>query len=158
MRAFIERSALFTALWIVLTGGAGKPFLAVVAILGAVLISSRMLPPRGRRIAPLATVRFLGGFLARSVAGGVDVAWRALHPRMPLAPGWRLLRTRLPEGGARVAFETELSLLPGTLSAGSDGDAILVHCLDVRGDVPGAARAEEARLSAVLGTDGDHRG
>lgn len=158
MRAFIERSALFAALWIVLTGGAGKPFLAVAAIVAATLISLRMLPPRGRRIAPLAAGRFFAGFLARSVAGGVDVAWRALHPRMPLAPGWRLLPTRLPDGGARVAFETEISLLPGTLSAGSHGDAILLHCLDVRGDVPGAAREEEARLSAVLRTDGDRLG
>jgi multicomponent Na+:H+ antiporter subunit E len=158
MRALLERLALFAGVWIVLTGGAGKPFLALVAIGAAALVSLRMLPPGGRRIAPVAMGRFLAGFLARSVAGGVDVAWRALHPRMPLAPGWRVLPTGLPEGGARVAFETELSLLPGTLSAGSHGDAILVHCLDVRGDVPGAARAEEARLAAALGADAERRG
>ncbi|MGJ3261813.1 MAG: Na+/H+ antiporter subunit E [Salinarimonas sp.] len=158
MRAFLERSALFTGLWIVLTGGAGKPWLAFVAILCAALVSLRLLPPRDRRLAPLAAGRFLAGFLARSVAGGVDVAWRAFHPRMPLAPGWRVLPTGLPDGGARVAFETELSLLPGTLSAGSAGDAILVHCLDVRGDVAGAVRAEEARLAAALRTDEERRG
>ncbi|WP_349367702.1 Na+/H+ antiporter subunit E [Salinarimonas sp.] len=157
MRAFLERSALFAGLWLVLTGGAGKPHLALVAILAGAIVSLRMLPRGGRRPAPVATARFLAGFLGRSVAGGVDVAWRALHPRMPLAPGWRVLPTGLPDGGARVAFETELSLLPGTLSAGSEGDAILVHCLDVRGDVCGAARAEEARLAAALRADGERR-
>lgn len=152
MRALLWRTALFAALWIVLTGGVGKPYLGLVAVPLAAVVGLRLMPPGGRRIAPLAATRLVAGFLVRSVAGGVDVARRALDPRMPLAPGWRVLRTALPEGGARVAFETELSLLPGTLSAGSDGDRILVHCLDTRRDVDAEVHAEEARLAAALGS------
>lgn len=158
MRAAMERFVLFAAAWVVLTGAyPGKLYFALPAVLGATWASLRMLPPSRRRGSPVAGLRLAGGFLARSVMGGIDVARRALHPRMPLAPGWRALPTRLPEGGARVALAGELSLLPGTLVAGSREDRLLVHCLDVRQDVASAMALEEARIAQAAGLDEDAR-
>ncbi|MFN3685188.1 Na+/H+ antiporter subunit E [Salinarimonas sp.] len=154
MRAGIERFVLFAILWIVLTGFyPGGLYFAIPAVAAATWASLLTLPPRERRGSVLAALLLAIGFLWRSVLGGIDVARRAFDPRLPLAPGWRLVRTRLPEGGARVALASEISLLPGTLAAGSRGDDLLVHCLDTRQDVVGATRREEARIARAVGLD-----
>ena len=59
-------------------------------------------------------VRFLG----QSVVAGVDVARRALDPRLPLPPGLCDLSVGLPPGPARNMFTTLMSLLPGTVPTG----------------------------------------
>jgi multicomponent Na+:H+ antiporter subunit E len=62
---------------------------------------------------------------------GVDVARRALDPRLPLRPGFVTYAPRLPPGGARDAFCALASLMPGTLPADTNEDGtLLVHCLD----------------------------
>ena len=156
MRAGIERFVLFAVLWIVLTGlYPGGLYFALPAVAAATWASLLTLPPRDRRGSVLAALRLAIGFLWQSVLGGIDVARRAFDPRMPLAPGWRLVRTRLPEGGARVALASEISLLPGTLAAGSRGDDLLVHCLDTRQDVAAATAREEARIAQAVGLDED---
>lgn len=156
MRAGIERFVLFAVLWIVLTGAyPGGLYFALPATLAATWASLKTLPPRDRSGSALAALRLAIGFLWQSVFGGIDVARRAFDPRMPLAPGWRLVRTRLPEGGARVALASEISLLPGTLAAGSRGDDLLVHCLDTRQDVAAATLREEARIAQAVGLDED---
>jgi hypothetical protein len=47
-------------------------------------------------------IRLAPGFLRSSLLGGIDVARRALHPRMPLDAGWIAYRTKLPRGLPRV--------------------------------------------------------
>jgi multicomponent Na+:H+ antiporter subunit E len=147
----LKRFVMFLALWLVLSGGAisGLPFGIVTAAVAA-WTSLRLLPADGRRIRLHSAVLMLPGFLWRSIRGGVDVAWRAFHPKLPVAPGWLLWRTRLPEGGPRVTLGSELSLLPGTLVAGSRGDVLYVHCLDTTKDVAGEMAAEEARIASMI--------
>ena len=91
----------------------------------------------------------LPGFLWRSLMGGVDVARRVFDPRMPLMPGWKIVRTRLPDGG-KVALGGEFSLMPGTLVAGAKGDRLLIHMLDTRQDIAGQIAHEEAAFERVL--------
>jgi multicomponent Na+:H+ antiporter subunit E len=78
------------------------------------------------------------------------VARRAFDPHLPLRPGWLIRDVALSAGG-RVALGAELSLMPGTLVAGSDGRALLVHVLDTGDDHEQALATEEARLVAVMG-------
>ncbi len=44
-----------------------------------------------------------------------------------------------------------VNLLPGTLVAGSHGDRIYVHSLNLDGDTEGQIRAEERRIGRILG-------
>jgi multicomponent Na+:H+ antiporter subunit E len=98
----------------------------------------------------LGLLALLPGFFGRALAGGVDVARRAFHPRMPLQPGWITYRARLPAGAPRVLLGADISLLPGTLVAGERDDQLLVHCLDTRLPVARQVAEEEARLEGAV--------
>lgn len=146
-----KRFMFLALLWVVLTTAANEGlWLGLLAAVGATWVSLVLLPP-GKPVKVLALMRMLPGFVWRSLLGGVDVAWRALHPRMPLKPGWLLLPTALPEGGARVALGSEISLLPGTLVAGTRDGMLLVHCLDLDQPVEGAVRREEDLIGVAIG-------
>lgn len=149
---FIKRLAIFLGLWLVLTGASpsGLAFGIPTAVMAA-MFSMRLLPSGGRGVRVGAVMAMVPGFMAQSVRGGIDVAWRAFHPSLPVAPGWLHWRTKLPRGGPRVTLGSELSLLPGTLVAGSRGDILYVHCLDIRKDIAGEIAAEEARIARTIG-------
>ena len=65
----------------------------------------------------------------RSLLGGVDVAWRAFHPSMPIAPEIIEYPLRLPPGLPRVFMMNTVNLLPGTLSATLERSVLKVHVL-----------------------------
>jgi multicomponent Na+:H+ antiporter subunit E len=83
----------------------------------------------------------------------VDVARRALDPRLPLRPGFVAYPVRFAPGPTRNAFTTLTSLLPGTVPTGDDGGQLVYHCLDVDQPVVSQLAAEEAALSRALGDD-----
>jgi len=148
-QAVLVRAGLFLVLWLVLTGAdpAGLVF-GAVAVTGATWLSLRLLPP-GRGRAPWRALPMLPEFLWRSLLGGIDVARRALDPRMPLAPAWTRVPCRLPAGG-RFIIGAEFSLMPGTLIAGCTQGCYLVHLLDARQPVLEAIGREEHRLGRAL--------
>ena len=147
-RGAARRGLLFALVWVVLTAGDRDGLiLGLVVVPAATWLSLHLLPYGGVvRLWRLAAL--LPGFLAQSLVGGVDVAWRAFHPRMPLAPGWIERESRLTDGG-RVALGGELSLMPGTLAAGSRGGQIILHVLDTHQDNAAMITREEARLAAL---------
>jgi multicomponent Na+:H+ antiporter subunit E len=147
MMLHAKRFALFLGLWLLLTA-ADKAALApgLAAAAAAALLSHRLAPSGEHRIGLVALLLLFPGFLWRSLVGGLDVARRAFSPTIPLRPGWVRYQTSLADGLPRVALGSQLSLMPGTLAAGSEGNAVLVHCLDVEDDVILAIAAEEQRL------------
>lgn len=147
----LKRFAIFLGVWLVLTGSAaGGVLFGLVAAAGAVWVSARLAPPEEKPLRLLRLVAVLPGFFRRAFAGGLDVAWRAFHPRLPLRPGWISYRPTLPSGAPRVILGGEISLLPGTLVAGESEDRLLVHCLDTEMPVARQIAEEEARLEKVV--------
>ena len=124
----------------------------VLAVCGATWASLRLVPSRPRRISARAIIGMAVRFPAQSVVAGVDVAARALHPRLPLRPGFVSYPTALPAGTGRDGFCALASLMPGTLpvEASSDG-TVLVHCLDTRQPVLSQLAAEERRFARAFG-------
>ena len=157
LRVALVRVAGFLAVWIVVAGT--KPADLFVGLLAAVIVawvSLRLLPPATIRLRPAALAKLLLRFLYQSIVAGVDVAWRALDPRLPLRPGYVVYRPRLPPGTMRNTFCTMTSLLPGTLPCGlDDGGGLIVHCLDETQPVTEQLAAEEALLTSALGGNGD---
>ncbi len=148
----LKRFGIFSLIWLVLTSGdTAAVFPGALAALGATWLAHRLARVGNRPLRLLPLLGLFPSFLWRSLDGGIDVALRALDPRLPLQPGWIRYRTVLPQGLARVALGSELSLMPGTLSAGCDGDDMLIHCLDVRDDVMTAIIAGEKRLLVIAG-------
>jgi len=152
-----KRFGLFAGLWLVMSGAAidGLGF-GLAATLAATWLSLRLLPPGTRPVSPLSTLQIFPGFVDRSIRGGFDVAARALHRHLPIRPGWYVHETTLPPGGARVALGSVVSLLPGTLVAGSFGDRLYVHCLVADEEIVRAVEAEERRIARTL-ADGAER-
>lgn len=136
--------------WLVLAGS-GDEALAVGAVLVplALVLSLRLLPA-GVPVRIGSMLRQVPHFVVQSVVGGVDVARRAFAPSLPLNPGWIEIRVNLPQGG-RVGLGSALSLMPGTLSAGSSHDLLLVHVLDRDRHVESAIREAERRLRLTIG-------
>jgi multicomponent Na+:H+ antiporter subunit E len=152
-RGSLARAAGFLGFWLVLSGF--NPINLLVGALAAAVAtwaSLRLLPPGPWSLRPVALSGLVLRFLRQSIGAGIDVAWRALDPRLPLRPGFVVYRPQLPPGATRNAFCTMTSMLPGTLPCGSSesGD-IVVHCLDVAQPVVEQLAAEEALLVQVLG-------
>jgi multicomponent Na+:H+ antiporter subunit E len=145
-----KRFAIFAGLWLVLTGGAldGLAF-GLAAAAASAWVSMRLAPPAERPLRLLGLLALAPGFFLRALRGGVDVAWRALHPKLPLRPGWITYRSTLPPG-ARAVLGGEVSLMPGTLTAGEQGGRLLVHCLDVELPVDRQIGEEEERLARAI--------
>lgn len=149
--AALARSGLFAVLWWALTEGAGGwGFGAAVVVLVSAV--SLWLANPGRRFGSLrGTLRFVPFFLGQSLRGGVDVAYRAFHPRLPIAPAWRVYSLRLPEGPARVFMMTALTLTPGTLSVEAEGDNLRIHVLDGRLPIAQTFHRLETRVAHAFG-------
>jgi multicomponent Na+:H+ antiporter subunit E len=148
------RATGFLVLWLVLAGAdlADLPA-AAVAVVAATWTSLRLLPPGSSRPSPRALATLILRFAYQSVAAGLDVARRALDPRLPLRAGFVRYPVRFPPGAARNAFTTLTSLLPGTVPAGADRGHIIYHCLDVEQPVTSQLAAEEAALARAFGHD-----
>jgi multicomponent Na+:H+ antiporter subunit E len=153
-RATVWRAAAFLALWLILVGGADpadRPA-GILAILLATWASLRLAPPGETRVSPASFARLTWRFLRQSMVGGVDVALRALDPRLPLRPGFVVYRASLPPGPALHAFCALTSLAPGTLPAGpNESGAIVVHCLDVDHPIAADLAADERLMGEALG-------
>jgi multicomponent Na+:H+ antiporter subunit E len=147
------RAAFFLAFWLILYGVKSADLLiGIIAAIIATWASRRLIPPGRGRLRPIPLVRLVLRFLRQSIVAGIDVAWRALDPRMPLRPGFVIYQSRFPVGPMQNTFCTMTGLLPGTLPCGSDenGD-LVIHCLDVSQPVLEQLAAEEAVLRQVLG-------
>lgn len=154
-----KRGALLFAVWLAVTGAEpGGLVFGLAAAALATLVSLRTLPPAGGAIRPGRFAALWPGFILRSIRAGADVAWRALHPKLPVHPGWIELDTSLAEGPARTLLGAEISLLPGTLSAGTRNGRLRVHALDDRVDIEAALRAPQQGLETAFSRGGTQGG
>jgi multicomponent Na+:H+ antiporter subunit E len=153
LRSSFERAAIFFVFWLILCGT--KPADLLVGVLAAVAAtwaSLRLLPPGQWSLRFVALARLVLRFPRQSIAAGIDVARRALDPRLSLRPGFVTYHSRLPSGPGQNAFCTLTSLLPGTLPCGTDaGGGLIIHCLDVDQRIVEQLAAEEALLLEVTG-------
>jgi multicomponent Na+:H+ antiporter subunit E len=153
-RGRVWRLSGFLAFWLVLSGAdlADLP-IGIVAGAVATWASLRLLPPSAARVSLLALGGLALRFFCQSVVAGVDVARRALHPRLPLRPGFVAYAVHFPPGTARNAFAALTSLLPGTVPAAQERGELVYHCLDVDQPVVSQLTVEEAAMSRVLAND-----
>lgn len=153
VRAAMARGAGFFGFWLLLIGPDPADLAAgFFAAAAATWTSLRLLPPSGGRLRYAALTRLAWRFMQQSIIGGLDVARRALDPRLPLQPGFVAYPVRLPSGLARSTFSALTSALPGTLPAGvDDHGALLYHCLDINQPVAAQLAIDERLLTRALG-------
>jgi multicomponent Na+:H+ antiporter subunit E len=149
----MARAVGLGVLWLVLAGGNTVDLApGAVAALAATWVSFHFLPPGVISVQSASLARFTFHFLRQSVVAGVDVARRALDPRLPLHPGFVVYQPSLPPGPSQHMFTTLTSLLPGTVPTGpAPGSGLFIHCLDVEQPITAQLAAEEALFSSVIG-------
>lgn len=154
----LARAAGFLAFWLILSGFTAADIpVGMLAAAIAAWTSLRLLPSGQQRLRPALLFRLLLRFLYQSIVAGIDTAWRALDPRMPLQPGTVLYRPASPPGATRSGFCAMASLQPGLLPSGlNEGGDLVVHCLDVRWPVAQQLAAEEARFVRAIGGGTSH--
>jgi multicomponent Na+:H+ antiporter subunit E len=152
LRSAISRAAGFFGFWLLLTGAdAGDLAAGLVAAIVATWASLHLMPAQQWNLRPIKLAGFVLHFLRQSIAAGIDVAWRALDPRLRLRPGFVIYQAHLPPGTTRDAFCAIMSLLPGTLPCGAaEGNSLTIHCLDVTQPVVEQLAAEEALCMRAL--------
>ena len=148
--ALISRTVLFSLIWWVLTDGALLSWwIGIPMVVLAIAVSAALLP--AQQLIWYELLTFVPFFLLRSLLGGVDVAWRAFHPSMPISPDLVEYQTRLPPGLPQVFMANTISLLPGTLSTALDRGVIKVHVLDRGSDFLAELVAVEQRVARLFG-------
>lgn len=144
-----QRALLYALLWWLLTEERLESwYLGIPLVLLVAAVSHRIAPSLPR--STLGLLRFIPFFVFHSLKGGIDVAWRALHPALPISPVLVDYRLRLPDEQARVFMANTVSLVPGTLCAGLEGRHLQVHVLEGGSDFRRELEALERRIAALF--------
>ena len=78
-------------------------------------------------------IAYLFVLAAYIVRANFDVAYRVLHPSMPIRPGIVRIKTRLSRPAARTVLGNCITLCPGTLAVDIWNDGtMMVHWINVR--------------------------
>ncbi len=151
-RSALIRGVAFFVLWMALLQSVKVADLAIGVFAGvcATWVSLRLLPPTAGRLRIGNLLLLVPHFLWQSVRAGIDVAGRALAPRVRLHPGFVRFPTGLPAGLARNTFTTITSLLPGTVPCGEEDGVLIYHCLDTTQPVVDQLLDEERRLAVIV--------
>lgn len=154
LRRSTVRIAGFVVLWAILTDGNPSSWgVGLPVIVAATILSIALSPGYRWRLRFLGFARFVPFFFRQSLRGGVDVAWRALSPRLPLNPRFLDYDLRLPDDPARAFFVNVVSLLPGTVSVEIQDSRLIVHALDGDASIFDELRALEEAVAALFGAD-----
>jgi len=77
-------------------------------------------------------IYFLPIFFWEMIKANIDVAYRVLHPKMPINPGLVKIKTNLTSEMAKAFLANAITLTPGTTTVDIRGDKIYVHWIDVK--------------------------
>lgn len=92
-------------------------------------------------------------FLWACLRANIDVAYRVMHPGLPIRPGIVKVRTELRSNLALTMLANSVTLTPGTMSVDVDKDrgTLYVHWIDVSAmDIEGATRRIVGRFERIL--------
>jgi multicomponent Na+:H+ antiporter subunit E len=154
MMSLAARYMFFLSVWLMIANWSDTDIqVGLLASALALWISLLLLPPTAARprLVPLAKLSLR--FLSCSIIAGIDVARRALLPRLDLRPGFVAVSLTLLPGDARNAFLVHQSLQPGTLPTSAEGGLLQLHCLDVGQPITAAVAADEALFKKAIGDE-----
>lgn len=98
-------------------------------------------------------VHYLPIFIWACIKANLDVAYRVLHPKLPINPGIVKVKTALKSDSALTFLANSITLTPGTLSVDIDMEkgVLYIHWIDVKSkDVEAATKAIVERFENIL--------
>ena len=98
-------------------------------------------------------VYYLPVFIWECFKANLDVAYRVIHPKLPINPGIVKVRTNLKSDTAFTFLANSITLTPGTLTVDIDKDKgiLYVHWIDVKAkDTEEATKVIVERFERIL--------
>ncbi len=77
---------------------------------------------------------YLAVLFKEIIKANFDVAYRIIHPRMPIKPGIVVIKTGLKSDIAKMILANSITLTPGTFTLDILGDRLLIHWINVRSE------------------------
>jgi multicomponent Na+:H+ antiporter subunit E len=97
--------------------------------------------------------QYLPVFLWEVIKANVDVAYRVIHPRLPIRPGIVKVKTSLKTDTGLTFLANSITLTPGTMTVDVDraNGFLYIHWIDVGAqDVEAATRKVVERFEKIL--------
>ena len=140
LRSFLCMLAISFLVWLALTVSLEAQEALVAA--GICLVLSLLLNTYYLRLGlpPLTVKRaaffavYLVVLLWEIMKANLDVAYRVVHPRMPMKPGVVVIKTALTSDIAKMILANSITLTPGTFTLDVIGDRLLIHWINVKAE------------------------
>jgi multicomponent Na+:H+ antiporter subunit E len=81
-------------------------------------------------------ILYLVIFIWACLKANLDVAYRVLHPAMPIKPGIVKVKTELRSEFARTILANSITMTPGTISVDIIDDVLYIHWIYVHSEDP----------------------
>jgi len=81
-------------------------------------------------------VIYLFIFVWECVKANLDVAYRVLHPAMPIRPGIVKVKTTLKSDMAKMLLANSITMTPGTISVDIIDEYLYIHWIYIRSEDP----------------------
>jgi multicomponent Na+:H+ antiporter subunit E len=75
-------------------------------------------------------------FIWECIKANFDVAYRVLHPAMPIRPGIVKVKTTLKSDLAKMLLANSITMTPGTISVDIIDDNLYIHWIYIRSEDP----------------------
>lgn len=156
MRSFVLAAALL-AFWLILSGHY-TPFLlamGALSVLIAVLVANRMhiVDDEGEPVELMAAAPAYWVWLYIEIAKS---AWAVtkiiLDPKLPISPTFTKVRASQKSAAAIATYANSITLTPGTITTGVEGDIFTVHALVKEGADDLEAGGMDKRVSQFEGS------
>lgn len=136
----MRRTGLFIILimfWIALTWSLDIQRIItglLVAFLAALLFSEIFFKNPFKILSPKRLywlIRYIPIFLIECLLANIDVAYRVIHPKLPIKPGIVKVKTTLKTDLAKTMLANSITLTPGTMSVDIEGEYLYIHWIFV---------------------------
>jgi len=85
------------------------------------------------------------------IKSNMDVAFRVIHPIIPINPGIVKVKTKLKSKLGRTILANSITLTPGTLTVDTNGEDYYIHWIDITSDdIDGATNAIVSKFEKYL--------
>jgi len=140
VKGFIWLLAVTFILWLALTSNlnwqeliCGIIVCLIVSLFGAHVYSKLGLP-RLTLKGIVFSLAYIVVLLWEIIKANFDVAYRVVHPKMPIKPGIVVIETHLKSDIAKLILANSITLTPGTFTLDIIGDKLLIHWINVKAD------------------------
>jgi multicomponent Na+:H+ antiporter subunit E len=140
VRSFAWLLGITLVLWLALTSKLDLPELfcgglvcLVISLFGAHMYSRLGFPSPSIRMV-LFFVIYMIALFWEIIKANLDVAYRVIHPKMPIKPGIVVIKTSLKSDIAKMILANSITLTPGTFTLDVIGDNLLIHWINVKAE------------------------